>query len=176
MFFCFVLSCSLGIGGLAIPPKGPDYLNYDIAGRGWTERTSLNVGTTYLIGMGVGGTYGFLEGLRTSPSRKFNIRLNTVLNKMGKRGSAVGNAVGCLALIFSVSNVFCDKMLDTDRFFDSVIKSNRTIASYGTPLVAGIVTGALYKSTMGPKTMFVAAILGGGFAIVVDSTRRFINF
>ena len=61
--------------------NGPEYLEYNIAGRSWTERTFYNTGTMYLIGIIAGGSFGFVEGFRTAPSTKFNIRLNSVLNK-----------------------------------------------------------------------------------------------
>lgn len=41
---------------------GPDYLQYDIRGRSWTERMFFSCGTMYLLGIGGGGMYGFFEG------------------------------------------------------------------------------------------------------------------
>lgn len=153
------------------PSRAPDYLNYEPAGRGWSGRMFLTVGTAYLASICIGGTYGFFEGLRTSPSRKFNIRLNSVLNKMGRRGSRFGNAVGCLCLMFSLSDAFLEGQLETDRFFDRMT-TNRTIGEYGTPIMAGMITGGLYKSTRGPKTMLMATLVGGCFAVAAESMRR----
>ncbi|KAF9338211.1 Mitochondrial import inner membrane translocase subunit tim23, partial [Linnemannia elongata] len=45
----------------------------------------------------LGGAYGFFEGLRSSPSPAFKIRLNTVLNGMTRRGPFIGNSAGVLA-------------------------------------------------------------------------------
>ena len=53
-----------------------------------------------LLGLGLGGTYGVAEGLKNAPKKKFKIRLNSVLNACGRRGSRVGNAVGVLGVYF----------------------------------------------------------------------------
>ena len=42
--------------------SGPDYLQYDIRGRSWTERMFFSCGTMYLLGIGAGGFYGIFEG------------------------------------------------------------------------------------------------------------------
>jgi len=49
-----------------------------------------------LLGLSVGGAYGFYEGLRSSPSPALKIRLNTVLNSMTRRGPFIGNSAGVL--------------------------------------------------------------------------------
>lgn len=44
----------------------------------------------------MGGAFGFYEGLRSSPSPAFKIRLNTVLNGMTRRGPFIGNSAGVM--------------------------------------------------------------------------------
>jgi len=120
---------------------GPDYLQYDTSGRGYTEKAFYNCGTMYLVGILGGGTYGFFEGLRTSPSNKFKIRLNTVLNKCGRRGSRAGNALGALAMMYSLF----DAMAGT-------FEVDHHLGGYDiNPLLAATATGLVYKSTQGKK-------------------------
>ena len=94
-----------------------------------------------------------MEGLRNAPSSKFKIRFNSVLNACGKRGSKLGNALGVLALMYSFSEGFAD-WIELDRIIGG---DNYDVA---VPIIAGIATGAIYKSTQGPKTMALAAVLG----------------
>ena len=161
--------------GGRVAAKTPEYLNYDIQGRGWSERTFLNVGTMYLAGITLGGGYGFFEGLNLSPSTKFNIRLNTILNRMARRGSKLGNAVGCVTLIYSLSDAFFERQLETDRLFERMI-SNRTFSELGTPLLAGAFTGLFYRSTSGSKTMVAATLVGAVAALGVESIRKTFSF
>ena len=74
--------------------KSPEYLAYNIKGRSWNENMIYSVGSTYLLGVIFGGSYGVVDGFRNAPSNKFNIRLNSVLNKGGRGGSRAGNALG----------------------------------------------------------------------------------
>jgi hypothetical protein len=48
------------------------------------------------IALSMGGAFGFYEGLRSSPSPAFKIRLNTVLNGMTRRGPFIGNSAGVM--------------------------------------------------------------------------------
>ena len=75
---------------------GADYLDINIHGRSFYQQLLYNTGTAYLGGIVLGGAYGAVEGLREAPSHKFKIRLNSVLNASGKRGSKAGNALGSL--------------------------------------------------------------------------------
>eukprot|EP00924_Labyrinthula_sp_SR-Ha-C_P016011 snap_masked-scaffold_4-processed-gene-16.43-mRNA-1 protein AED:0.08 eAED:0.08 QI:0/-1/0/1/-1/1/1/0/205 len=165
---------SPGYASSSVPE--PDYLNYDIKGRGWTEKTFLNVGTTYLSGILLGGAYGFFEGLSTSPSNKFKIRLNSVLNACGRRGSRVGNAIGSLALMFSLTDAFLERGLHLDEKFKDVFKDNHFSAEVSTPVLSGMVTGLMYKSTMGLKTMSLAGVMGGGLVFTVEAARHMLNY
>lgn len=99
-------------------------------GRGWSERMCFNVGTFYTsgnsawtrrhlheccahansTGLLLGGSYGFIEGLR-SPlgSASSKLRLNTVLNACTRRGPFLGNsaAVGGNYSFFSPVTAHC---------------------------------------------------------------------
>ncbi|KAF9552363.1 Mitochondrial import inner membrane translocase subunit tim23, partial [Lunasporangiospora selenospora] len=91
--------------------SGLDYLNLDdsvdaipgsgsqagfLPSRGWSDDFTYGTGLTYITGLSLGGAYGFYEGLRSSPSPAFRIRLNTVLNSMTRRGPFIGNSAGVL--------------------------------------------------------------------------------
>lgn len=117
---------------------GADYLDINIKGRSNSQKLLYNTGTLYLAGILGGGAYGITEGLRNAPSHKFKIRLNSVLNASGKRGSRSGNALGVLALFYSSFDAAADHF-EVDRFlgdFDQVL-----------PVLSGAATGALYKCT-----------------------------
>ena len=49
-----------------------------------------------LAGLTAGGSYGLVEGLRSSQGERRRIRINSVLNAMGRRGPGLGNSLGCV--------------------------------------------------------------------------------
>ncbi len=118
-----------------------------------------NVGASCLAGMLVGGTYGLVDGWRTSPSTKWKIRLNSVLNKSGRNGSRLGNALGVLALFYSGAEYGLE-----------YAEIERTLGGVGSELIipttAAIASGILYKSTSGsPKAVLLAGAIGGSLAL-----------
>ena len=130
-----------------------DYLEYDKKGRGMSERMFYNSGVAYTIGTLGGGAYGFVEGWKSSPSRRMKIRINSVLNGMGKRGSRAGNALGTVALLYSGFEALADTV-EIERYTGGYDVVN--------PIAAAVLTGMLYKSTKGPKVMALAGVLGAG--------------
>jgi hypothetical protein len=82
----------------------PDYLEYDINphGRGLVVTMFANTGLSYMIGIGAGGLYGVRHGFRVTPSQRFRVQLNSILNHTGRYGSRVGNAFGTVALLYSI--------------------------------------------------------------------------
>jgi import inner membrane translocase subunit TIM23 len=78
----------------------PDFLfpeNFDTGfRRSWGERLTFHIGAAYLVGLSTGGSYGLVEGLRASQGERRRIRINSVLNSMGKRGPGWGNSLGCV--------------------------------------------------------------------------------
>jgi import inner membrane translocase subunit TIM23 len=147
------------IFGVPTQLPGPEYLEYNITGRTWAERMFYNTGTMYLIGIVLGGSFGFVEGFRTAPSTKFNIRLNSILNRSGRRGSRLGNALGSVSFLYSLIEG-ASEYSRVDRYIP------RGYGEYVTPIVTATLTGVIYKSTQGPKTMAVA----GGIGAVLAST------
>ena len=140
----------------------PEYLHFEP--KGTFEKLSMNAGITYLSGIIAGGAYGIINGLATSPSNKFRIRVNALLNKTGRYGSKFGNALGALSVMYTFFRAGTER-LNLEQYvpnsFDDVIN----------PFVSATLTGLLYKSTQGPKTMFLGGILGGITVVTLNLSR-----
>jgi import inner membrane translocase subunit TIM23 len=128
----------------------PDFLSYNP--RTWGERMVYNTGICYLSGLALGGLRGTYTGLTSSPSKRWKIRFNTFLNHTGRGGSRAGNALGTVALMYSLVEAGAD-YADVDRRL-----GNDSVA----PVLAAAATGALYKCTAGPKVAVLAAAMAGG--------------
>ncbi|KAL7424463.1 Mitochondrial import inner membrane translocase subunit tim23 [Cryptotrichosporon argae] len=120
--------------------------------RGWTDDLCTGTGTTYLSGLALGGLWGFREGatrpLGVNPSLR--LRINSILNGCTRRGSFLGNSLGVLAIFYNLT----DSSLDAVRGKHDVLNS----------IVAGALSGAVFKSTAGVRPMLVASTIGTGFA------------
>eukprot|EP00941_MAST-03F_sp_MAST-3F-sp1_P005156 g5156.t1 len=127
----------------------PDYLNYNT--RSWNERMVYNTGISYLCGLALGGLQGAYTGATSSPSKRWKIRRNTFMNHTGRSGSRAGNALGTLALMFSLVEAQLD-YLEVDR---------RVGSDSVAPVMAAAMTGAIYKCTKGPKVATLAALMAG---------------
>lgn len=111
-----------------------------IAARNWRDNLCYGTGTMYLLGLGVGGAYGFQEGLGNLPANSTaKLKLNTILNHITKRGPFLGNSAGVLALIYNI--------------VDSTIDNLRGKHDDANSLAAGAITGALFRSSAGVKPM-----------------------
>lgn len=144
--------------------KGVEYLDLEeeqlstlegsqglIPSRGWTDDLCYGTGAVYLIGLGLGGSYGFFEGLNNIPANSpGKLQLNTVLNHITRRGPFLGNNLGVLALTYNLIN----SSIDTFR------------GKHDTPgsVIAGALTGALFKSSKGIKPMAYASAFMAGAA------------
>ena len=80
----------------------PDYLDYDQKGRGVVTTMFANAGVAYLMGICGGGVYGFQKGLTSTPSSKFKVQVNSILNHCGRYGSKAGNTFGVFAVLYSL--------------------------------------------------------------------------
>ncbi|KAF9933591.1 Mitochondrial import inner membrane translocase subunit tim23 [Linnemannia zychae] len=134
-----------GLGG----SSGLSYLNLEddtgvlpgshgggiVPSRGWSDDLTYGTGLTYITGLTLGGAYGFYEGYRSSPSPAVRIRLNSVLNGMTRRGPFIGNSAGILALMYNGINGCIGRARGRYDPLNSIL--------------AGGLTGALFKSTAG---------------------------
>ena len=94
--------------GVAIPARQPDYLDYDQRGRSLMVTMFANCGVAYLMGTFGGGFYGLREGLLHSPSSRFRVKLNSILNHCGRNGSKWGNSFGVVAVLYSLYEGLAD--------------------------------------------------------------------
>jgi import inner membrane translocase subunit TIM23 len=118
--------------------------------RGWSDDLCYGTGVTYLTALSIGGTWGLIEGLnRTPASAPPKLRLNSVLNSVTRRGPFLGNSAGVVAMVYNG--------------FNSIIGHYRGKHDSANSIVAGALSGMLFKSTRGLKPM---AISGGIVATV----------
>jgi import inner membrane translocase subunit TIM23 len=101
--------------GVSVPDSKPDYLEYDPRGRGVVVTMFANAGMAYLLGIGGGGLYGFREGLAATPSTRFRVQLNSVLNHCGRYGSRAGNTLGVFAVMYSLYEGLADHVSSNER-------------------------------------------------------------
>ena len=82
----------------------PDYLQIEgsTKGRGLMTTMFANTGLSYLLGTFGGGIYGLNEGLKNTPSNRFKVKVNSVLNHCSRHGSRIGNVAGVLSIFYSV--------------------------------------------------------------------------
>lgn len=88
----------------------PDYLDYDPKGRGIVVTMFANAGCAYMLGIASGGMYGLKTGLHATPSTRFRVQLNSVLNHCGRYGSRAGNTMGVFAVLYSFYEGMADQV------------------------------------------------------------------
>ena len=105
---------AFGIPSSSLPSAAttsqPDYLDYDQKGRGIVSTMFTNSGISYMLGVTIGGIYGLREGLAKTPSSRFKVKLNSVLNNCGRYGSSVGNMMGATAILYSLYEGLADNV------------------------------------------------------------------
>ncbi|MCJ1478169.1 Mitochondrial import inner membrane translocase subunit tim23 [Lambiella insularis] len=111
--------------------------------RGWSDDLCYGTGVTYITALTLGGAWGLTEGLNRSPSNAPpKLRLNSVLNSVTRRGPFMGNSAGVLALVYNLVN--------------STIGHYRGRHDGVNSVVAGALSGMLYKSTRGLRPMLIS--------------------
>lgn len=119
--------------------------------RGWSDDLCYGTGLTYLSGLTIGGAWGMQEGLRRSAGQPPKLRLNSTLNAITRRGPFLGNSAGVVAIVYNSLNSFIGYMRGKHDTFNSVL--------------AGALSGAVFKSTAGLRTMGISAGIVGGVAL-----------
>ncbi|AEO57769.1 hypothetical protein MYCTH_2079864 [Thermothelomyces thermophilus ATCC 42464] len=117
--------------------------------RGFTDDLCYGTGTTYLAGLTIGGAWGLQEGLRKSVGEPPRLRLNSVLNSVTRRGPFLGNSAGVVAICYNCINSYIGYLRGKNDAANTI--------------VAGALSGMLFKSTRGLRQM---AISGGIVATV----------
>lgn len=134
--------------------------------RGWSDDLCYGAGTTYLAALTLGGAWGLAEGLNKTPSTAPpKIRLNGVLNSVTRRGPFLGNSAGVVAMVYNG--------------FNSAIGYARGKHDSANSVVAGALSGMLFKSTRGVKPMMISggivASIAGAWAVRLRIYPR-VNF
>jgi len=130
----------------------PDYLDFDQKGRGTIVTMFANAGSCYLMGIGAGGVYGLQKGIASTPSSKFKVQVNSVLNNAGRYGSRYGNTLGVFAVLYSLYEGIADN-LELDRF---------TGIESSAPPLAAMMTGISYFAPAGLRVAALGGALGFG--------------
>jgi import inner membrane translocase subunit TIM23 len=124
--------------------------------RGWSDDLCYGTGVTYITALTVGGAWGLGEGLnRTPASAPPRLRLNSVLNSVTRRGPFLGNSAGVIALVYNLVN--------------SGIGSFRGKHDAVNSVLAGLISGMMFKSTRGLRPMMISgglvATAAGAWAV-----------
>ncbi|KAL9107255.1 MAG: hypothetical protein Q9227_007796 [Pyrenula ochraceoflavens] len=121
--------------------------------RGWSDDLCYGTGTTYLTALTMGGVWGLIEGSNRVPAGSPpKLRLNSILNGMTRRGPFLGNTAGVVAMVYNGVN--------------STIGYYRGKHDAANSIVAGALSGMLFKSTRGLRPMMIS---GGVVASVAGS-------
>ncbi|KAK7428897.1 Mitochondrial import inner membrane translocase subunit tim23 [Neonectria magnoliae] len=126
--------------------------------RGFTDDLCYGTGITYLAGLSIGGAWGLQEGLRRSYGQPPKLRLNSVLNAVTRRGPFLGNSLGVVAIIYNC--------------FNSLVGSVRGKHDAANTVLAGALSGMLFKSTRGIRPMMISGGIVASVASVWAITRR----
>lgn len=129
--------------------------------RGWSDDLCYGTGVTYLTALTVGGAWGLQEGLRRSATQPPKLRLNSVLNAVTRRGPFLGNSAGVIAMVYNGFNSFIGHMRGRHDSANSVL--------------AGALSGMIFKSTRGVRPMMIS---GGIVASVAGAwaVSRYLKF
>lgn len=123
--------------------------------RGWSDDLCYGTGVTYLTALTVGGAWGLQEGLRRSAAQPPKLRLNSVLNAVTRRGPFLGNSAGVIAMVYNGFNSFIGHMRGKHDSANSIL--------------AGALSGMIFKSTRGVRPMMISggivASVAGAWAV-----------
>ncbi|KAK6333238.1 Mitochondrial import inner membrane translocase subunit tim23 [Orbilia javanica] len=133
--------------------------NSFLPSRGWSDDLCYGTGTTYLAALSIGGAWGFIEGVnRSPPMAPPKLKLNSILNGMTRRGPFMGNSAGVIAMVYNGIN--------------STIGHVRGRHDTANSVVAGALSGAIFKSTRGVRPMLIASGITGTVAGVWAVSRK----
>ncbi|CAK7204367.1 Mitochondrial import inner membrane translocase subunit tim23 [Sporothrix eucalyptigena] len=126
--------------------------------RGFTDDLCYGAGITYLTALTIGGAWGLQEGLRRSAGQPPKLRLNSVLNAVTRRGPFLGNSAGVVAIAYNCINSYIGYLRGRHDAANSV--------------VAGALSGMLFKSTRGLRPMLISGGIVASIAAAWTVTRR----
>ncbi|QPH12732.1 hypothetical protein C2857_005015 [Epichloe festucae Fl1] len=126
--------------------------------RGFTDDLCYGTGITYLAALSLGGVWGLKDGLQKSVGQPPKLRMNAILNGMTRRGPFLGNSAGVVAIVYNCVN--------------SLIGIARGKHDAANTVIAGLLSGMVFKSTRGARSMMISGGVVGSVAGVWAIVRR----
>ena len=101
------LSPYLNIDPSYLQNSAPEYIFDQEAKRGKLEKSFTAIGSSVCIGAGIGGAYGLYDGIRQTALGDMTgkLRRTQITNYTLKSGALVSNALGSIAVSYSV--IYC---------------------------------------------------------------------
>lgn len=115
-------------------------------GRQFGEKMTYSLGLSYGLGILAGGTYGVIHGLSKGGATT-KLRVNSVLNSCSIKGPGLANQAAIITMFYVGFN----------NFF-GWIRGEEDLYNAG---AAGAISGALYKSSSGVKSIMRHSVLSG---------------
>ncbi|RYP58546.1 hypothetical protein DL769_008920 [Monosporascus sp. CRB-8-3] len=131
-----------------------------IPSRGFSDDLCYGTGITYLTALSIGGAWGLQEGLRKSVGQPPKLRLNSTLNSITRRGPFLGNSAGVVAITYNC--------------FNSGIGYLRGKHDAANTIVAGTLSGMVFKSTRGARQMMISGGVVGTIAAAWAITKKIV--
>lgn len=162
------LSPYLNVDPSYLQTETPEYILNQDQKRGRMEHSFTAIGTSVIVGSGIGGAYGLYDGVRQSALSGMSgkLRRTQILNHTLKSGARMSNALGSLAVIYSCFYSLVSQVHEEDDELKSCI--------------SGAVTGALYKSTAGVKKTLAGGAIGltiaAAWAFLLKRDERIANY
>ncbi|CCJ31371.1 unnamed protein product [Pneumocystis jirovecii] len=127
--------------------------------RGWSDDLTYGTGTVYVSALGIGGAWGFFEGLsKAKKNVSTRVRFNSILNAMTSRGPFLANSVGVIALGYNAAN--------------STLGYYRGKHDDMNSIISGALAGTVYKSTRGIKSIVIFSGICSGMAGIWCLSKR----
>jgi len=146
------LSPYLNIDPSYLNTNTPEYIFDTETKRGKLEKSFTGIGGSVCIGSGVGSTYGLLNGVRQTAGLQGAVRRSQIMNHVLKSGGLVGNALGTVAVSYSVMHCLLA--------YVPAIEDNDEAKS----IISGTATGLFFKSTSGLQKCARGGLIGLGLS------------
>lgn len=127
-------------------PQRKDDLYLKGYGRQFGEKMTYSLGLSYGLGILAGGTYGVFHGLSRGGATT-KLRVNSILNSCSTKGPGLANQAAIMTMFYVGFNNFFGWVRGEEDIYNST--------------AAGIISGALYKSSAGMKTLAKYSVAGG---------------
>lgn len=124
-----------------------EFVGEDEGERGWGKKVIHQTAMAWVAGTALGIPLGAVEGFRQAPGSSAKLRMNSLLNGIGRRGPPTGNSLAAIALMYNCIEGGINLVSPLDTNVNG--------------LAAGVASGLIYKSTAGARRMLVGGIGGG---------------